>query len=322
MPRSSPAPEAAATAASPYLGIGYKVLATGLFAGMSALIKFVGGDYPVGQVAFARSLFALVPVFLLIRWNGGLAALRTTRPGAHLMRSVSGFAAMMLSFGGLALLPLADATALGFLAPLLTTAFAALLLGERVRVYRWTAVFVGFGGMLLMVQPQGESAGPIVLGILPLGVVLALSATVFTALAMISIRRMANTEPSITIVFWFTLTCTVFAGLTLPFAHVVPTPRDAMLLVAIGLLGGFAQVLLTASYRLAPASTLAPFDYTALLWALIIGYVVFGDVPDPLVLGGAGIVIGSGIFIILRERMLGLERGRARRASGLTPPAT
>lgn len=304
------------------IGIGYKILATGLFAAMSALIKHVGADYPVGQVVFARSLFALIPVFLLIHWTGGLSALKTRRPGAHLVRSLAGFLAMVLSFGGLALLPLADATALGFLAPLLTTAFAALLLGEQVRVYRWSAVVIGFGGVLLMVQPQGAAGGPVVLGVLPLGVALALSAAVFTALAMVSIRRMVDTEPSIAIVFYFTLTCTVFAGLTLPFEHVVPPPRDAALLVAIGLLGGFAQVLLTASYRFAPASTLAPFDYTALLWALGIGYVAFGDVPKPLVLAGAAVVVGSGIFIILRERALGLERTRARRAAGhLSPPS-
>ncbi|HET8728526.1 MAG TPA: DMT family transporter, partial [Alphaproteobacteria bacterium] len=296
---------------------------TGLFAAMSALIKYVSDTYPTGQVVFSRSLFALVPVFLLIRWNGGLKALKTTRPGAHLIRSGSGFVAMLLSFGALSLLPLADAIALGFLAPLLTTAFAALLLKEKVRVYRWSAIVVGFGGMLLMVQPQGEIGGTLVLGVLPLGVALALSATVFTALAMISIRRMTNTEPSITIVFYFTLTCTIFAGLTLPFAFVMPGPRDAVYLIMIGLLGGFAQVLLTSSYRLAPASTLAPFDYTALLWGLLIGYFVFAEVPEVMVLVGAGVVTASGIFIILRERALGLERARARRAGGnLSPPAS
>ncbi|HET8727767.1 MAG TPA: DMT family transporter, partial [Alphaproteobacteria bacterium] len=158
MPRSVVPSEAAVQETSAYLGIAYKIAATGLFAAMSALIKYVSDAYPTGQVVFSRSLFALVPVFLLIRWNGGLKALKTRRPGAHLMRSGSGFTAMFLSFSALSLLPLADAIALGFLAPLLTTAFAALLLKEKVRVYRWSAIVVGFGGMLLMVQPQGPFA--------------------------------------------------------------------------------------------------------------------------------------------------------------------
>lgn len=315
--RIAPSAEAAGpatTPVSPILGIGYKVVATGLFGVMSALVKYAGQDYPIGQVVFARNFFALLPVMLLIRWNGGFGVLKTSRPGAHLLRSLAGFSAMVCSFGALSLLPLADATALAFLAPLITTGLAAVLLGEKVRIYRWSAVVVGFGGVLLMIQPQGSQGGAVVLGILPLGVMLALAGAVFSSFAQISIRRMVGTESSITIVFYFTLTCTVFSGLSLPFSFVMPTAIDAAALIATGLVGGLAQVILTTSYRYAPASTLAPFDYTALLWALVIGYVAFGEIPDPLVLAGSAVVIGSGLFIILRERQLGLERARARRA--------
>ncbi len=304
------------------LGIAYKIGATALFASMGALIKSTGPDYPIGQVVFSRSVFALIPVLVLVRHAGGLAVLRTRRPGGHLLRSLSGFMAMTCSFAGLTLLPLADATALGFVSPLMTTALAVPLLGERVRIYRWSAVLVGFAGVLLMLRPAGTAGGPMLIGAVPLGVVLALLGALFTALAMIAIRRMAAAEPSITIVFWFTASCTALGALTLPFAFRLPPASDAVALVGIGLLGGCAQVLLTNSYRLAPASTLAPFDYTAMLWALVIGYVVFREVPEPLVMAGAAIVIASGLFIVWRERRLGLSRAPARRAGeGPTPPA-
>ncbi|MEO3434340.1 DMT family transporter [Inquilinus sp. CAU 1745] len=316
-------PGSAALDATPFRGILYKVCATGLFASMSAIIKWVGDDYPIGQLVFVRSFFALIPVFLLIRWAGGLKALRTRRPGAHLLRSLSGITAMSLSFSALTMLPIADATALGFVAPLIATALGSLLLGEAVRVYRWTAVAIGFCGVLLMVQPQGaQGGGFLVAGIVPLGVMLALCGAFFTALAQIAIRRMSGTEPSIAIVFYFTLTCTIFGALTLPFDHVIPTGWDILLLVMIGLLGGFAQVVMTSSYRHAPVATLAPFDYVTMLWALLIGYFVFAELPRPLVLAGAAVVMSSGIFILWREHRLGIERARVRRAGGApTPPA-
>lgn len=316
--------DGAATGDSPSIGqgIAYKVGATALFAAMGALIKATGADYPIGQVVFSRSAFALIPVLLLVRRAGGIAVLRTRRPGSHLLRSLSGFLAMTCSFSALTLLPLADATALGFVAPLMTTALAVPLLGERVRVYRWSAVLVGFAGVVLMLRPEGTASGPLVAGIVPLGVVLALLGALFTALAMIAIRRMAAVEPSIVIVFWFTASCTALGALTLPFAFRMPPAGDATALVAIGLLGGCAQVLLTNSYRLAPASTLAPFDYAAMLWALVIGYVAFGEAPEAAVMAGAAVVIASGLFIVWRERRLGLSRARARRAGeGPTPPA-
>lgn len=304
------------------LGIACKVGATALFAGMGALIKAIGGDYPIGQVVFSRSVFALIPVLLLVHHAGGLAVLRTTRPGSHLLRSFSGFLAMTCSFSALTMLPLADATALNFVSPLMTTALAVPLLGERVRIYRWTAVLVGFAGVVLMLRPEGTASGPLVAGVVPLGVVFALLGALFTALAMIAIRRMAAAEPSITIVFWFTTSCTMLGGLTLPFAFRLPPAEDGAMLVAIGLLGGCAQVLLTNSYRHAPASTLAPFDYAAMLWALVIGYFAFGETPEAPVMAGAVVVIASGLFIVWRERQLGLIRADARRAGGgPTPPA-
>lgn len=281
-------------------GILFKVAAVGLISVMGALIKGLGDTYPTGQIVFVRSLFALIPVILLVLWSGGLRQLRTRRPWLHVSRSVTGFGAMLCSFAALGLLPLADATALGFVSPLMATALAGPLLGERVRLNRWAAVLVGFAGVILMVRPVGAVTGPSLYGFLPVGVCFALLGALGVALAMISIRRMSSTEPSITIVFYFTLTSTVLGALTLPFAAVLPTAKDAAVMVCIGLVGGIGQILLTNAYRLVPASALAPFDYMAMVWALVIGYVVFGEMPQPAVLVGAAIVIGSGLFLLIR----------------------
>jgi len=295
--------------------VGLKVVSTGLFAVMGALIKWLGPEYPTGQIVFVRSLFALIPVLVLLRAAGGWSVLRTARPFSHLGRSLAGVTAMFCRFTALTLIPLATATAITFAAPLITTALAAWLLGETVRRSRWTAVTVGFLGVLLMLQPA------VMRGLDPkvvddtyvLGAGAALLGALFMAIAMIQIRRMTATEPSITIVFYFSATCTVVGAATLPFAAVVPDLTDGAAMVAIGVLGGLAQVTLTASYRHAGASLIAPFEYTALLWAFAIGYVAFGEVPEPVVLTGAAFVVAAGVFILYREHRLGLERARQRR---------
>ncbi len=295
--------------------VGLKVVSTGLFAVMGALIKWLGPDYPTGQIVFVRSLFALIPVLLLVRAAGGWSVLRTARPWSHLGRSLAGVTAMFCRFTSLTLIPLATATAITFAAPLITTALAAWLLGETVRRYRWTAVTVGFLGVLLMLQPavvRGLTAGAMDDAYV-FGAAAALLGAVFMAIAMIQIRHMTATEPGISIVFYFSATCTVVGAATLPFAAVMPDLLDGAAMVAIGVVGGLAQVTLTASYRNAGASLIAPFEYTALLWAFLIGYVVFGEVPEPVVLAGAAVVVAAGVFILHREHRLGLERARQRR---------
>ena len=319
MPCQSPdpsqtAPAGIAAGASVLPAIAYKIAATGLFTVMGALIKSIGADYPTNQIVFARSVFALIPVLVMVRAAGGLPALRTQYPWSHVGRSVAGLAAMSCLFAAFALIPLATATAITYAAPLLTTMFAALLLGERVRRYRWAAVLVGFLGVLVMLAPAGLRIADVGADGYALGAALAFAGAVLMALAMVQIRRMTAFEPSIRIVFYFTAFGTVAAGLTLPFNAVLPTWNDAAVMVAIGVTGGLAQFSLTAAYRGAPASVIAPFDYTSMLWALAIGYVVFAEVPQPLVLVGAGVVIAAGLLIVYRERQLGLDRGRVRRA--------
>jgi drug/metabolite transporter (DMT)-like permease len=225
---------------------------------------------------------------------------------------------MFLSFAALARLPLVDATAISFAAPLITVALAAMILKERVRIYRWSAVAVGFLGVIVMLAPYldlgraAAASGPAI------GALLAVAAAFCNAGTVIQTRRLTDSETTSAIVFYFSLFCAIAGLLTLPFAWHSPTGAELAALVAIGVLGGVSHILLTESYRFAPASVLAPFDYTAMLWAFVLGYALFGETPTELVSVGAVIIAAAGLFVIWRERQLGIVRARAR-AKARTP---
>jgi drug/metabolite transporter (DMT)-like permease len=304
----------------PLRGIALKIASVMVMIVMASLIKAASGRVPPGEVLFFRSVFALPVILTWLVWRGDLrAGLRTARPWGHLWRGLVGSVAMGLNFWGLGLLPLPEVTAIGYAAPLLTVIFAALLLGERVRAFRIGTVLLGMVGVLIVLSPRltalegGTGADRAALGAL-----VVLGGAVFAALAQIFVRKLVSTEGTATIVFYFTITGIVMSALTLPFGWVVPTPREALLLGAAGVLGGIGQILLTSSYRHADASVIAPFEYVAMLFALAIGYAVFGEVPTVTMLAGASLVVLAGILIIWRERQLGLERARQRKA--MTPP--
>jgi drug/metabolite transporter (DMT)-like permease len=293
-------------------GIALKVASVLLFAVMSALIRGFGGTVPVGQVVFFRSAFAIVPVVIIYAARRELVtALRTDHPFGHLARGVISVFGMFLSFAALARLPLVDATAISFAAPLITVALAALILKERVRAYRWCAVVIGFFGVIVMLTPYLDLGGAVATGPAT-GALLALSAAFCNAGTAIQTRRLTVTETTSAIVLYFSSFCAVAGLLTLPFAWHPPTELEFAKLVAIGVLAGVAHILLTEGYRFAPASVLAPFEYTAMVWAFLLGYGMFGEMPTAAVLLGAAIIAASGLFVIWREHLLGLERPRLR----------
>jgi Predicted permeases len=301
---------------NPLVGIAMKIASTAFFAVMMALVKMVAERMPLGEVVFARSFLGVIPVLVWLAMRGEVAAAwRTRRPFSHVMRAVAGTISMFFWFGSLARLPLPDATAINYAAPLITTALAALLLGEVVRAYRWSAVAVGFLGVVVVLSPHLSGLTKLSGDTGTIGAAMALGSAFFAALAMISIRRMSGTEHPGAIVFYFMMSASVMALATVPFGWVMPTPTEWGLLVAIGLLGGLGQVFLTLSYRYAEASVIAPFDYSSMLFVLILGFVLFGEVPTLAVLVGAAIVIGAGVFVIWRERRLGIQRARVRKAS-------
>jgi drug/metabolite transporter (DMT)-like permease len=219
---------------------------------------------------------------------------------------------MFFNFASLARLALAEATAISFASPLVTVALAAVMLKERVRIYRWSAVIVGFLGVLVMLAPHLDAAhlGGAGLPAQTLGAAFALAGACCNAGAVIQTRRLTDSETTSSIVLYFSLVCALGGLVTLPFGWVAPTRWELAALCAIGFLGGTAHLILTASYRLAPASVIAPFDYTAILFAFGLGYVMFGEVPTPLVMPGAAIVVAAGLFVLWRERALGLKRTR------------
>ncbi len=299
----------------PVLGVSLKIFSALVFTAMVVIIKIVSDRVPVGQILFARTFFGLLPVILLVAWRGELRiALRTDKPLGHFFRSVVGIVAMTTWFASLDYLPLPDATAISYSAPLMTVVFAALLLGEKIRLFRWTAVIVGFGGMMLIMSPHlgdfGGDGGPEA----QLGVFLAFASAIFMSLAMVFVRRLALTENTGTIVIYFTSFAALMSLASIPFGWVTPTWEEFVLLAVMGILGGIGQIFLTESYRFADASTIAPFDYTTLIWALIVGWLLFEEVPEWPVFAGSGVVIAAGLFVIYRENRLGIDRKAARQA--------
>jgi drug/metabolite transporter (DMT)-like permease len=216
---------------------------------------------------------------------------------------------MFLNFAALARLPLVDATAIAFAGPFVTVALAALILKERVRAYRWYAVAAGFAGVMVMLWPYLDAGTLVSAGsATTVGAVCAVSSAVANSGAVIQTRRLTDSETTSSIVFYFSLICALISLVSLPFAWRTPGAADLAALVITGILGGLSHLLLTESYRYAPASVVAPFDYVSLLWAFFFGYVLFSEIPSPYVYAGAAIVAGSGLYVIWRERARGMKK--------------
>lgn len=303
---------------NPFRGIALKLISVLLFAIMASCIKAASSHVPPGQAVFFRSFFALpVIVFWLISRGELRTGLKVKNSMGHFWRGFIGTSAMVLGFAGLGLLPFPEVTAIGFASPLLTVVFAAMLLGEQVRLFRLSAVALGLVGVMIVLYPRlSIFAGGDPYSATTFGAFLILGSAAFRALAQIHIRKLVQTDQTSAIVFYFSLTATCLSLLTVPFGWVVPTPLEVQLLVTAGLVGGVAQIFLTSAYRFAPASTVAPFDYASMLFAIVIGYFIFSEIPTRYTLAGSALIIAAGVLIIWRERQLGLKRG-ARKA--LTP---
>lgn len=281
-----------------------------MFAAMSALVRYVGETVPVGQVVFFRAACAIPPVLLVYALRGELRALRTKRPFGHLGRGMFSIGGMSLNFAALARLPVVDATAFSFSSPLVTVVFSVIFLKERVRLYRWTAVVIGFIGVVVMLWPHLDlkQYSGAALSASGLGALFAILAAVFNSGSIIQTRRLTDSETTPAIVFYFSLICALAGLATWPLGWHSPDALQLAALVGTGVLGGLAHILLTESYRHAPASLVAPFGYSTMLWAFVFGYLLFGEIPVPLVFAGAAIVAGAGLFVFFRERQLGLRR--------------
>lgn len=278
-------------------GIGLYTLAILLLSVMDALIKWLTADYSTMQIVFFRSLFGLLPLGILVMKSGGLGALRTRRLGAHALRGVIGLGSAFAFFFAFKLMPLADAYAIAFAAPLFITALSVPLLGESVGPRRWAAVVVGFVGVIVMLRPGTAD----VAGFLSVGAAAALAGTLGYALSVTLIRRLSRTETNAALIFYTTLIMVVGSAVALPFSFTWPDGTGWLLLIVTGLLGGTATLAMTEAFRIAPVAVLAPFEYSAMLWAVALGYWLWGDLPDAWIAAGSGIVVASGLYILHRE---------------------
>ena len=298
-------------------GILLQILAMLAFTLQGALVRYIGARVPVGEVVFFRSTVALVPLLLFLTWQGKLGTIKTNNLKAHISRSFTNVSGMFLNFAGLARIPLADATALGYATPLFTVILAAAFLGEVVRLWRWCAVIVGLIGVLIMLSPHvghGASDQEALLG-----AIFCLSAAFLFGVALTQVRHMTGTESTGALVFFYSVIAATISSVTAIWGWVVPVGGDLVALLSIGVLGGLAQILMTESFRHAPAAVLAPFAYTSMIWAVGIGFFWFGEVPEIIVLFGAMIVIGAGLFVIWREHQLGLDK--MHKPENAVPPA-
>ncbi len=296
------------------VGIGLKVTSVLFLVSMSAMIKLVGDGVPVGQIIFFRAFFAMVPVFAYLAYRHQLKeAFYTKRPLGHLGRSIVGCCGMGLGFYGLTKLPLPDVIALRHATPLFAVVFAAILLHEKVRFYRWAAVAVGLSGVLIISWPRITLLDGATSQDELYGVVAIVLSTMFAAMATIFVRALVKTEKSPTVVLYFSSMASFFAALTAFFGWAPLDLYNATILIGAGVLGGIGQILMTECYRHASVSTIAPFDYTSIVFGIVLGFILFGDIPGGQMLLGTAIVAAAGIFIIYREHQLGLQRKEQRR---------
>ena len=282
----------------PLAGVALRLLTALLLAVMFALVKLAAsrGAHLV-ETLFYRQIGSTVCATALVMMGPGLASLRTKRVGAHVWRMVLGMSAMALNFLAMILLPLAEATAIGFSVPIFSTILAAVLLREATGKWRWGAIAAGFVGVLLIIQPSG---GQIPLG----GAAVALAGALATAWVTIKIRQLGATERTTTTVFFFAVSSLLPMGILMLWFVQAHDPMTWMILAGMALAGGLAQLTLTASLRLAPVALVMPMDYTSLLWAALLGAWLFAQVPTPGTWIGAPIVIASGLVIVWREHRL------------------
>ncbi len=297
--------------ASVGLGIGFGGIAFLLFSSMDTLVKLLSAGYPIHQMLFLNALFAMLPITFAIRRAGGFRNLRTNRPLAHLTRALFGMVASFAAMTAFSLMPMANVYGILFATPLIVTALSVPLLGESVGWRRWSAIIAGFAGIMVMLQPGHSMIGP--------GMIAALIAALSASFSVIMVRKLAATESGASIALYSNLLIALVMGawLTQDFR---PMPlADLALAGTAGIAGGVALLSLVAAYRRAATAIVAPFQYSQMLWGVVFGFFVFGDVPTPAVLAGGLIVVASGLFIIYRELKLAKHRRKAASRSKTLP---
>lgn len=278
----------------PTRGIAVMLVAVSLFAVQDTVAKQLTGAYPAVEIAWTRYFFSLVFVLLALPWLGRKAPLVSRRPGLQLLRGVFLYTSTLFFVLAVSHMPLATATAIGFIAPLLLTALSIPLLGETVGPRRWAAIAVGFLGMLIIIRPG--------FGAFDWALLLPVAMACFNAVYQAVTRLVRGADPPFTALLYPTAVGCVLGFLPVPFVWVTPSPGDALLMALMGLCGALSHFCLIRAFAMAPATTLAPFAYSQLVWVALFGYSVFGDIPDLATLLGAAVIAASGLYVFHRER--------------------
>jgi len=276
-------------------GIGAMLLSVGFFSAMDALLKLLSESYPALQVSALRGAASVPFVLLAVGVTGRWRELKPVRWGLHLLRGLLAIVMLSTFVYAVRLLPLADAYSIFLAAPLIVTALSLPLLGERVDARRWIAIVIGLGGTLILIKPQSSNLATF-------GAVAALISAVCYALSAISVRILTRTDTTASMVFWFMLMLAVFGGILAVPSWVPIDPHHWPVLLGVGVLGALGQHFITEAFRHARASVVAPFEYTAMLWAVSIDWYFWNHAPNDRMFAGGAIIIASGLYLIHRER--------------------
>ncbi len=290
---SRPAAVPAKPADNVLLGIAYMIAATVLFAGTAALAKLMAAIYPVGEVMFFRSFTSLLVCAAFVLPFAGFSVFATKRPRDHLARGISQSISQTFTVLAVSMMPLAGAIAINFSAPLWSALLSVLWLKERAGPARWIALLTGFVGVLIVTHPGAN--------LLQLGALFALGNAIMYGSVTVAVRGMTATESTPTLLMWQVATMAVLHSLLLLFGFLWPAPLDAAMLILSGVANAAGQFLWTRALQLAPATAVSPFYYLMLVWALVLGYLVWGDAPTLALLIGSGIVVGCGLFLLWHE---------------------
>ena len=277
------------------LGVLYGIASVACFAMMDACVKWLD-MFPVGQVLFSRFFFGLIPILMLVPRGEFKTFYKTSRPKLHAFRAITGTLAIIALFIALREIPLADVVSLTFGGPIFVTLGSIFFLSEKVGIKRWLAVLIGFFGMLLIVKPAYEE--------LNIYYIFPIIFCIFFACVALSIRSLSSTEPNYRIALYFSLLSMIVGLLTLPFGWVMPNKFEFFLLIFTGLVGSVANILLTVSLRYAEASLVTPTKYLNLVFAILLGYFIWSEIPKLLTLVGAGLIIISSVIIFMRDSEL------------------
>ena len=277
------------------LGVLYGIASVACFAMMDASVNWLD-MFPVGQVLFSRFFFGLIPILMLVPLGEFKTFYKTSRPKLHAFRAITGTLAIIALFIALREIPLADVVSLTFGGPIFVTLGSIFFLSEKVGIKRWLAVLIGFFGMLLIVKPAYEE--------LNIYYIFPIIFCIFFACVALSIRSLSSTEPNYRIALYFSLLSMIVGLLTLPFGWVMPNKFELFLLIFTGLVGSVANILLTVSLRYAEASLVTPTKYLNLVFAILLGYFIWSEIPKLLTIVGAGLIIISSVIIFMRESEL------------------